>query len=29
MLIKGSCHCGGVKFTVEAYAPVPFLRLAA
>jgi len=26
MLIKGSCHCGAVKFSVEAYAPVPFLR---
>lgn len=26
MLIKGSCHCGAVKFSCEAYAPVPFLR---
>lgn len=26
MQIKGSCHCGAVKFSVEAYAPVPFLR---
>jgi hypothetical protein len=26
MLIKGACHCGAVKFSVEAYAPVPFLR---
>jgi hypothetical protein len=26
MLLEGSCHCGAVKFSVEAYAPVPFLR---
>jgi hypothetical protein len=24
MLIKGTCHCGKVKFEVEAYAPVPY-----
>jgi hypothetical protein len=26
MLLKGSCHCGAVRFSVEAYAPVPYLR---
>jgi hypothetical protein len=26
MHLEGSCHCGKVRFTVEAYAPVPFLR---
>ena len=26
MRLKGSCHCGAVSFTVDAYAPVPFLR---
>jgi len=26
MELKGSCHCGAVKFSVDAYAPVPFLR---
>lgn len=22
--LEGSCHCGSVTFTVEAYAPVPY-----
>ena len=22
--LKGSCHCGAVKFTVQAFAPVPY-----
>lgn len=26
MLLQGSCHCGAVTFTVDAYAPVPFAR---
>ncbi len=26
MHLEGSCHCGAVKFSVEAYAPVPYLR---
>jgi hypothetical protein len=26
MHLHGSCHCGAVKFSVEAYAPVPYLR---
>jgi len=26
MKLEGSCHCGAVRFTVEADAPVPFLR---
>lgn len=26
MQLKGSCHCGAVKFEVSAYAPVPYLR---
>jgi hypothetical protein len=26
MQLEGSCHCGKVRFSVEAYAPVPFLR---
>mgnify|MGYP000291848241 CR=1 FL=1 len=26
MELEGSCHCGKVRFTVEAYAPVPYLR---
>ncbi|MBL8471602.1 MAG: GFA family protein [Rhodocyclaceae bacterium] len=26
MLLHGSCHCGKVKFSVEADAPVPFMR---
>jgi len=24
--LKGSCHCGAVRFEVQAYAPVPYLR---
>ena len=24
--MKGSCHCGAVKFTVNAYAPAPYMR---
>lgn len=26
MRIEGSCHCGAVRFSAEAYAPVPYLR---
>lgn len=26
MKLNGSCHCGAVTFSVEAYAPVPYLR---
>jgi hypothetical protein len=26
MRLEGSCHCGAVRFSVEAYAPVPYLR---
>jgi hypothetical protein len=26
MHLKGSCHCGKVKFTVESNEPVPFMR---
>ena len=26
MKIQGSCHCGNVRFSCEAYAPVPFLH---
>lgn len=26
MMLEGSCHCGAVRFTVDAYAPVPFAR---
>ena len=26
MLLKGSCHCGAVKFEVKAYAPAPYMR---
>jgi hypothetical protein len=26
MLLKGSCHCGAVKFEVKSYAPVPYMR---
>ena len=26
MRLEGSCHCGAVRFHVEAYAPVPFMR---
>jgi hypothetical protein len=26
MQLQGSCHCGAVRFSVEAYAPVPYLR---
>ncbi|MEX2642990.1 MAG: GFA family protein [Acetobacterales bacterium] len=26
MHLEGSCHCGAVRFTVQAYAPVPFMR---
>jgi hypothetical protein len=26
MQLEGSCHCGAVRFTVAAYAPVPFMR---
>jgi hypothetical protein len=26
MRLEGSCHCGGVRFSVEAYAPVPYMR---
>lgn len=24
MILEGSCHCGAVSFSVEAYAPAPF-----
>ena len=26
MHLEGSCHCGSVRFAVEAEAPVPFMR---
>ena len=26
MRLEGSCHCGAVRFEVDAYAPVPYLR---
>ena len=26
MRLEGSCHCGAVRFSVESYAPVPYLR---
>ena len=26
MHLKGSCHCGKIKFTVESAEPVPFMR---
>jgi hypothetical protein len=26
MKLNGSCHCGAVKFEVNAYAPVPYMR---
>ena len=26
MKLAGSCHCGAVRFSVTAYAPVPYLR---
>lgn len=26
MRLDGSCHCGAVRFRVDAYAPVPYLR---
>lgn len=26
MHLKGSCHCGKIKFTVESEEPVPFMR---
>ena len=26
MYLEGSCHCGDVRFSVDAYAPVPYLR---
>ena len=26
MLLEGSCHCGKVRFTVEAQSPVPFMH---
>lgn len=26
MRLEGSCYCGAVRFSVEAYAPVPYLR---
>lgn len=26
MRLEGSCHCGAVRFSVEAYAPVPYMR---
>ncbi|MBX3604337.1 MAG: GFA family protein [Piscinibacter sp.] len=26
MQLEGSCHCGAVRFRVEARAPVPFMR---
>ena len=26
MRLKGSCHCGKVKFSVESAEPVPFMR---
>lgn len=26
MLLRGSCHCGAVRFSVESRAPYPFMR---
>lgn len=26
MKLQGSCHCGGVRFSVEAHQPYPFMR---
>ena len=26
MRLEGSCHCGAVRFSVDAYAPVPYQR---
>ncbi len=26
MRLEGSCHCGSVRFSVEAHEPVPFMR---
>ena len=26
MHLEGSCHCGAVQFSLDAYAPVPYLR---
>ena len=26
MHLEGSCHCGGVRFSCDAYAPVPYLH---
>ncbi|HET6546445.1 MAG TPA: GFA family protein [Rhodanobacteraceae bacterium] len=26
MKLEGSCHCGRVRFSCEAYAPVPYLQ---
>ena len=26
MRLEGSCQCGAVRFSVTAYAPVPYLR---
>ncbi|KAF6253391.1 glutathione-dependent formaldehyde-activating protein [Scenedesmus sp. NREL 46B-D3] len=26
MLLKGSCHCGAVRFSVQSSTPVPFMR---
>ena len=26
MLLRGSCHCGGVRFEVESHTPYPFMR---
>ena len=26
MHLEGSCHCGAVRFSLEAQAPVPFMR---
>ncbi len=26
MRLEGSCHCGAVRFSAQAYAPVPYLR---
>ena len=26
MHLQGSCHCGAVRFTVEAHQPYPFMR---
>ena len=26
MHLEGSCHCGAVRFSVEAHSPVPFMH---